>query len=171
MAALWAIPGPILGHGLLSYIMMLIKIPGFSSWLYAEPSPAPNIWVAWLRFAPLVWLVLWPLATLFPRQLEEASKLDGATPWKQFQLHYWPRLWKPTMLLWLAVTLLTLGEISASTLVTTVGFLPLSHHLFQLIHAGADTKVAATALVMVLPVLGVGVLGSVAMHFKNRHSA
>ncbi|HMO36547.1 MAG TPA: hypothetical protein PKA06_10935, partial [Gemmatales bacterium] len=133
MAGLWAIPGPLLGLGLLSYVMLLIRIPGLSPWLYSEPSPWPNIWVAWLRFAPLVWMVLWPLAVLIPRQLEEASRLDGATPWNRFLLHYYPALRRPAWLCLLAVTLLTLGEISASKLVTTPGFLPLSHHLFQLI--------------------------------------
>jgi ABC-type Fe3+ transport system permease subunit len=113
----------------------------------------PNIWIACLRFFPLVWLVLWPMAMLLPKRLEEASWLEGATPWERFCLHYWPVLWKPGLVLMLGVTLLTLGEISASKLVTTPGFLPLSHHLFQVIHAGADTEVAAISLTLLLPAL------------------
>lgn len=155
-AALWAMPGPLLGLGLLSYIQWLIQLPGgsiLSPWLYSEPSPVPNIWIACLRFFPLVWLILWPMAMLLPRRLEETSWLEGATPWERFCLHYWPVLWKPALVLMLGVTLLTLGEISASKLVTTPGFLPLSHHLFQLIHAGADTEVAAISLTLLLPAL------------------
>lgn len=155
-AALWAMPGPLLGLGLLSFIQFLIQLPGgslLSSWLYGEPSPVPNIWIAWLRFFPLVWLVLWPIAMLLPRRLEEACWLEGASPWERFCLHYWPVLWKPALVLMLGGTLLTLGEISASKLVTTPGFLPLSHHVFQLIHAGADTEVAALSLTLLLPAL------------------
>lgn len=155
-AAFWAMPGPLLGLGLLSFIQFLIQLPGgslLSSWLYGEPSPVPNIWIAWLRFFPLVWLMLWPIAMLLPRRLEEACWLEGASPWERFCLHYWPVLWKPALVLMLGGTLLTLGEISASKLVTTPGFLPLSHHVFQLIHAGADTEVAALSLTLLLPAL------------------
>lgn len=155
-ALLWALPGPILGLGLLSVIQWLISTPGgslWSAWLYSEPSPVPNIWSSWLRFLPLAFLALWPMARLIPRQWDEAAWLDGATPWQRLRALYLPRLCRPALGIALGVALLTLGEISASKLVTTPGYLPLSHHLFQQIHAGADTEVAALSLTLLLPVL------------------
>lgn len=170
-ALLWSIPGPLLGLGLLTFIQLLIYLPGLSSWLYSEPSPVPNIWSAWLRFLPLAWLALWPLARLIPTLSEEAAWLEGATPWQRFWLLYWPRLWKPAAGIALAVALLTLGEISASKLVTTPGFLPLSHHLFQQLHAGADTEVAALSIVLCLPALLVALILGVIylLQFRKRH--
>ena len=154
MAILWSMPGPLLGLGLLSLIQLLIQWPGggwLSPWLYSAPSPVPNIWVCTLRFLPLAWLALWPIARQMPQYLEEAAWLEGASPWQRFQLHYWPRLWKPGLAIMLGIALLALGEISASKLVTTPGYLPLSHHVFQQLHAGADTEVAALSLVLLMP--------------------
>lgn len=177
-ALLWAIPGPLLGLALLSFIQFLVQLPGkslWSAWLYSEPSLAPNIWVAWLRFLPIAWLMLWPVARLVPTALEEVAWLEGATPWQRFRLLYWPRLWKASFCIALGIALLTLGEISASKLVTTPGFLPLSHHLFQQLHAGADTEVAALSIVLLLPALfiawivGTGLGWSYLSQFRKRN--
>jgi ABC-type spermidine/putrescine transport system permease subunit II len=58
----------------------------------------------------------------------------------------------------LAIGVLSLGEISASKLVTTPGYTTLSHHIFQQLHSGLDTEVAALALSLMLPVLVIGLL-------------
>lgn len=168
MAILWAMPGPLLGLGLLSLIQLLIQLPGgswLSPWLYSAPSPVPNIWVCTLRFLPLAWLALWPIARQIPQYLEEAAWLEGASPWQRFQLHFWPRLWKPGLAIMLGTALLALGEISASKLVTTPGYLPLSHHVFQQLHAGADTEVAALSLVLLMP--GFAVLAGLLLLWKS----
>ena len=56
--------------------------------------------------------------------------------------------------------MLTLGELSASKIVTTPGFTPLSHHVFQQMHASADAELAALVLVLLCVVMvgGLGVL-------------
>ena len=155
-ALLWSMPGPLIGLGLLSLIQLLIQAPGstfWSAWLYSEPSPVPNIWSGFLRFLPLAWLALWPVARILPREWDEAAWLDGASPWRRFWVLFFPRLIKPTWGIALAVGLLALGEISASKLITTPGYLPLSHHLFQQLHAGADSEVAALSLTLLIPAL------------------
>jgi ABC-type Fe3+ transport system permease subunit len=163
MAILWTIPGPLLGLGLLSLIDLLITMPGgwLSPLLYSDPSPVPNIWVCSLRFLPLAWFALWPVIAQLPEHLEESAWLEGASPWQRFCLHYWSRLWQPGLGVALGVGLLALGEISASKLVTTPGYLPLSHHVFQQLHAGADTEVAALSLVLLIP--GLAVMTAVAI--------
>ncbi|MFT3879789.1 MAG: hypothetical protein QM703_09035 [Gemmatales bacterium] len=164
-ALLWSIPGPLIGLGLLSLIQLLIQSPGgafWSSWLYSEPSPIPNIWSGYLRFLPLAWLALWPVACVLPKEWDEVSWLDGASPWRRFRILFFPRLIFPTWGIALGISLLALGEISASKLITTPGYLPLSHHLFQQLHAGADSEVAALSLTLLFPALisvaGVGML-------------
>lgn len=174
-ALLWALPGPILGLGLLSFIQLLIHWPGgtiWSSWLYSEPSPLPDIWVGCLRFLPLAWLVFWPIVRQLPVQWDEAAWIDGASPWQRLQILYLPRLWRPALIIALGIGLLSLGEISASKLVTTPGYLPLAHHLFQQMHAGADAEVAALSLTLVLPTLlctgGLGLVLLTRSIFQNR---
>jgi len=155
-ALLWSMPGPLLGLGLLSLIQLLVQASGsafWSAWLYSEPSPVPNIWSGFLRFLPLAWLALWPIARILPREWDEAAWLDGASPWRRFRVLFLPRLIKPAWGIALGVGLLALGEISASKLITTPGYLPLSHHLFQQLHAGADSEVAALSLTLLFPAL------------------
>lgn len=175
-ALLWSMPGPLIGMGLLSLIQLLIQSPGgafWSAWLYSEPSPIPNIWSGYLRFLPLAWLALWPMACLLPKEWDEAARLDGASPWRRFRLLFFPRLVMPAWGIALGIALLALGEISAGKLVTTPGYLPLSHHLFQQLHAGADSEVAALSLALLLPTLisvaGAGIVLAISWrHFLKR---
>jgi len=155
-AMLWAIPGPLLDLGLQQVIMTLVQAPGGQFWsaiLYSHPSPLPNVWAAWLRFLPLAWAIIWPVARLIPPAWEELALLDGATAWSRFWTIYWPSLARPVLWLALAVAVLSLGEISASKMITTPGYVPLAHHIFQQLHAGLDGEVAALALTLMLPVL------------------
>ena len=161
-AVLWAMPGPLLGLALLTFLQWLFLLPG-GDWLkplfWSRPSPLPNVWVCLLRFGPIALAVLWPLARQVPRELEEAAALDGAHPWQRFRLVVLPALWQPALWAALVVATLTLGEISASKLVTTPGYTPLAHHVFQQMHAGADTDLAALCLVL----LSVVVVGGMAV--------
>ncbi len=156
VSILWSLPGPIIGLSLLAAIQVLIQLPGghfLSSLLYSEATYLPNIWASWLRYLPIAWLALWPVMQTMPRAWEEEAWLEGASPWRRFVTLLVPHLWKPALLVALGISLLALGEISASKLVTAPGVLPLSHHLFQQLHAGADTEVAALSLVLLLPAL------------------
>jgi iron(III) transport system permease protein len=160
-AVLWSIPGPVLGLGLLTVIQTLIELPGarwLSPWLYSEPSPVPYVWAAWLRLLPLAWAAAWPIARLIPPAWEELAILDGAGPGRILRGIYWPSLARPLLWLALAVAVLSLGEISASKLIVIPGYTPLAHHIFQQLHSGMDTEVAALSLTLMLPVVLVGVV-------------
>ena len=113
----------------------------------------PNIWSGFLRFLPLAWLALWPIARTLPKEWDEAAWVDGASPWQRFWVLFFPMLIRPTWGIAIGVALLALGEISASKLITTPGYLPLSQHLFQQLHAGADSEVAALSLTLLLPAM------------------
>jgi iron(III) transport system permease protein len=161
-AALWATPGPVLGIGWLDMVQHLMSLPGGSVvrlWLYERPSPLPNLWICTARFFPIALAVLWPLVRVLPHELEDSAELDGLGPWRRFVLVILPVLRRPLCWTVLVVAVMALGEISASKIVATPGFTPLAHHLFQQMHASADTELAALALVL----LGVILLGALAV--------
>jgi iron(III) transport system permease protein len=150
-AALWAMPGPILGIGWLDWIQLLMRLPGgdlIRLTCYERPSPLPNLWICTLRFFPIGLAILWPLVRLLPKELEEAAMLDGLGPWRRFFRVLLPALRGPLLWTVLVVGTLTLGEISATKITSTPNFTPLAHHVFQQMHARADTELAALALLM-----------------------
>lgn len=157
-ALLIALPGPLLGLGLLVYIEKLIQLPGLR-WLgpllYDRPSPLPVIWVQVLRFGPLATLMLWPSVRLIPRAHDEDAWLNQAGTLRRFALVYFRPLLGSLLAVALAIGTLALGELSASKLVATPGqqFEPLAHHLFQLMHASADSELAALSLCLLALVL------------------
>lgn len=168
-AILWTLPGPILGIGLLDYILALVQMPcgnWISPWIYSEPSPIPTIWAAWLRFLPLAWLVVWPVIRTIPREWDELARLEGATPWQRFQLHEGAVLIRPSLYIAIGIALLTLGEISATKMVTTPGYLPLSHLVFQQLHSGADAELAALSMTLMMPALFTAMASALFMLFR-----
>ncbi|MBL8821126.1 MAG: iron ABC transporter permease [Planctomycetia bacterium] len=170
-ALLWTLPGPILGIGLLEYILFLIQVPvggWLSPWLYSEPSPVPTMWAAWLRFLPLAWLVIWPMVRTLPREWDDLARLEGATPWQRFRLHEFAVLLKPALVIAFGIALLTLGEISATKMVTTPGYLPLSHLVFQQLHSGADAELAALSLTLMMPALFAAFVTGMVILFRYR---
>jgi ABC-type Fe3+ transport system permease subunit len=160
-AMLLTLPGPLLGLGLLTFLQWLFLLPG-GEWLkplfWSLPSALPNLWICLLRFGPIAMALLWPLLRQVPRELEEAAALDGTRPWERWQFVILPSLGRPATWAMLVVATLTMGEISASKLVTTPGYTPLAHHVFQQMHAGADTELAALCLVLLAGVLLGGLL-------------
>ncbi len=161
-AIFWALPGPVVGIGLLQAIEWLIDLPGgerLEPLLYSRPSPWPHVWVCGLRFFPIAVAALWPLVRLFPAELEEIAILDGLTPWQRLRRVILPVMATPVLWAALGVAILTLGEISATKILETPDFKLLAKHVFELMHSSADTEVAAVCLVW----LGVVGLGSAAV--------
>jgi ABC-type Fe3+ transport system permease subunit len=153
---LWSIPGPIVGLGVLACILQLLEMPGHQIWsklLYTVPSPLPNVWVVLIRYVPIAWLVIWPVARLLPREWDEVAYLDGAGPWQRLSRVYWPNLAGPIVWVGLGIGLLSLGEISGSKLVRIPGFLPISQLIFEKMHAAKDTEVAALSLMLLIIIL------------------
>jgi ABC-type Fe3+ transport system permease subunit len=148
-AVLAAAPGPVLGVGLLDAFQLLFALPGgglLKPLLYSRPSPLPNVWICTLRVGPLALAALWPRVRLVPRELEEVAALDGVGP-AGFVARVLLRLLAgPVAWAALAAGVLAVGELSGGKLVTTPGYLPLAQHVFQMLHAGTDTSLAALCL-------------------------
>ncbi len=157
-AALWAIPGPLLGIGLLEVMHVLFELPGGDgarAILWDQPSPLPNLWACLLRLLPVALAILWPLVRVVPAQLEEQAQLDGLGPARRFVRLILPLFRGPLVWTMLVVGVLSLGELSAGKLVAPPGFRPFSHHVFLWMHSGADTELASLCLVLLL-VVGAG---------------
>lgn len=159
---LLALPGPIVGVGLLATIQFLLPLP-LPAWvgdaLYYRPSPLPVLWVQLLRVTPMAWLLLWPSVRTVPLAMDEEVRLSGGRPLRHFRLVYWGQRWPALLAVAAAGATLALGEISASKLVATPGHLPLAHHLFLLMHASADAELASVGLGLLL-LVAAGALGS-----------
>jgi iron(III) transport system permease protein len=150
-------PGPVVGLGLKAAIERLVdaedwvlKRTGFAptfppvrSALYNQPSPAPAGWAAVVRLFPIAVAVIWPAVRAVPRDLLEAAKLDGVGPWRYVLV---PLTGPAAVRAALAVAALALGEVSAGKLVEPPGRPVYVLRLFDQMHYGADSTVAALCL-------------------------
>jgi iron(III) transport system permease protein len=160
-AVIWAMPGAVLGVGLLAAIQWLLNLDPsglVAAVLWERPSPLPNLWLCLLRFLPVGLVALAPIMRLLPTQLEESAELDGATPVQRFTRVILPILRIPLLWTMLGVGVLSLGELAGSKLASTPGFKTLAQHVFEQMHYGADAELASLCLVLLTLVLAGGVL-------------
>jgi len=161
LAAAWALPGPVVGFGLKDTIQWLLDRMDTSSLLgditaralWYGPSPLPILWIYVIRFFPFALAMLWPVVRLMPREFIESARLDGARPGQELRHVIFPLCWRPCLLAALAVTVLSLGEISASKLVETPGWDTLVHVIFDRMHYGVGNELAALCLLLLIVVL------------------
>jgi iron(III) transport system permease protein len=177
LAAAWALPGPVVGFGLKDTIQWLLdhmetssSIGDFTARaLWYGPSPLPILWIYVIRFFPFALAMLWPAVRLMPREFMESARMDGARPGQEFRQVICPLCWRPCLLAALAVTVLSLGEISASKLVETPGWDTLVHVIFDRMHYGVGNELAALCLLLLIVVLvGATIVLMVARLLANR---
>lgn len=150
-------PGPVVGLGLKDAIAGLVDaeawvlaraglsptFPPLRSLLYDQPSPVPAGWAAVVRLFPVAVAVIWPAVRAVPRDLLEAARLDGVGEWRYVLL---PLTGPAAVRAALAVAALALGEVSASKLVNPPFRTAYILRLFDLMHYGAESTVAALCL-------------------------
>ncbi len=161
-AAAWALPAPIVGLGLKETINRLMELedlvrgPGVAAaTLYDGPSLLPLIWVSLLRYFPCALAVLWPAVRLVPRELLDAARVDGALPSAELLGVLGPLCGGAFLRAWLAVGVLSLGELGAGKLVETPGASTFAHVVFDQMHYGVPAVTAALCLVL-LALVGAG---------------
>ncbi len=172
LAAGWALPGPMAGFGLKDTIIGVLDGVDWSSLgrnfaseiLWTGPSPVPILWIYLIRFFPFALAMLWPIVRLMPREFMESARLDGARPDQEFRHVVFPLSRGVFLLTALAVTVLCLGEISASKLVETPGYDTLVHVIFDRMHYGVGNDLAALCLLLLVVVL----LGGIAVAIVAR---
>ena len=116
--------------------------------LYQGPSLLPALWAAGLRTFPYALALLWPAVRLVPAELAEAARADGATPFWELRHAVWPLAAPAFGRAALAVTVLSLGELSAGKLVATPGGETFAHEVFKRMHYGVTNHLAALCLVL-----------------------
>jgi ABC-type Fe3+ transport system permease subunit len=121
--------------------------------LYYGPSLLPVLWIQAIRFFPAAVAVLWPGVRQLPRDLLDAAEVDRATAWQQFRLVIVPLNATAWARAGLAVGVLSLGELSASKLVSTPGAPTFAHEVFAQMHYGVGNDVAALCLLLLAIVL------------------
>ncbi len=153
-------PGPVVGLGLIDAIAGLVDaeewvlnrvgvhptFPPLKSALFDQPLPFASAWAAVVRLFPVAAAVIWPTVRAVPRDLLEAAKLDGRGRVGEWRLVLIPLTSPAAIRAMLAVAALALGEVSASKLVEPPGRPSYILRLFDLMHYGAESTVAALCL-------------------------
>ena len=156
-------PGPLLGIGLKQVINVAMdseesllellglrpEFPPLRSLLYEQPSPIPAAWAMMIRMFPVAVVMIWPSLRLIPQELLDAAKLDGLSFAGTWRLVILPLTGTAAMRALVAITALNLGELSASKLVNPPARTIFIHRIFDQMHYGADSTVAALCLMQV----------------------
>ena len=174
MALCWAMPGPVIGIGLKETINLLMVgeeavlgrsernpfslVPSLRELLYDGPSLLPVLWAVLLRFFPCAVAILWPVIRLVPAELRDAARVDGAKPRDELRFVIWPLGTAACLRAGLAVGVLSLGELSAGKLVETPGSQTFAHKVFEQMHYGVTSELAALCLVLLATVVGSAML-------------
>jgi ABC-type spermidine/putrescine transport system permease subunit II len=119
--------------------------------LYELSTPLPVLWAHVSRLFPYAVAIVWPAVRDVPRDLREAARADGATPWAEFRRVVWPAARGAVGTAVVAVAALALGELAASKLVQVPGRLTFAQELFSQMHYGSTATTAALALVQLAP--------------------
>jgi iron(III) transport system permease protein len=153
-------PGPIIGFGLKELIQQLVgweqtafqqlgvspEFPPLRSMLYDQPSPIPGAWASAVRFFPLAMLLAAAALRTIPEELWELSAQSGFGIWKRWRILIYPLTGGMASRSVLLISALTLGEVSASKLVNPPFYSNAILRLFDQMHYGADSTVAALCL-------------------------
>ncbi len=151
-------PGPLVGLGLLDLIRALVDaeawlltsldlaptFPPVRSLLYDQPSAVPAAWAAIVRFFPVAVIVLTPAVRSVPRDLLDAAALDGLGTWGLVEI---PLTAPAAGRAILAVAALALGEVSAGKIVNPPFRAVYILRVFDQMHYGAESSVAALCLI------------------------
>ncbi len=155
----WITPAALVGLGLKTAIGWLVSVedailgpdaafPPVRSLLYDQPSPLPEVWAYVIRFFPIAVAMLWPAVRNIPRELLDVATLDGGQRaiWRGA---VWPWVRWAFVCAAAAVTILSLGEVIASKLAQAPGRQSFIQELFNAMHYGADSTVAALCLLQI----------------------
>lgn len=154
----WILPGPLIGFGLKEIILYIVEVrPAglLSRMLYFGPSPAPVLWANVIRFLPFGMAILWPMVRMIPNEIRESAQLEGARPGRMLISIYFPLTLSPCLKAFLAVSVLSLGELGAGKIVETPDYRVFAHEIFEQMHYGVTNELAGLCLVL-LGMVGLG---------------
>ncbi|MGB2987622.1 MAG: ABC transporter permease subunit [Phycisphaerae bacterium] len=138
-----AIPAPILGMGMIR----LFNRPGLAGWLYDSPAILTAAYV--FRFLPIAVILLIPAVRAIPLECELAAKVDGCTELAVWRRIVWPQCMHTVLVTMFIVTVLAIGELPCSLLVTPPGFITVGARFFSLVHYGMYPDAAMLCLLSI----------------------
>lgn len=161
----FAIPGPLLGI----WIIKCLNHPPDSlfaplTWCYDHTILAPAL-AQFLRALPLATLLLAAQFASLPQDVLDSATSEGAN-WRQQLLSIalpwcWPAVTAATCM----AMIVSLSDLAATLLVVPPGVSPLSVRIFGLLHYGAEDRVSALCLMLVL---AFGIVVTVASQLVRR---
>jgi len=138
---LWLVPGVLLG--VLS--IFVFNRPPLTA-IY--PGSGVVVLALALRYLALGWQgARWTGQTLDP-ELEDAARLDGATPWQRLRWVRGPQIALPLATTWYVVYLLALWDVETILLIVPPGGETLALRIFNLLHYGHNAQVDALCLIL-----------------------
>ncbi len=164
LAAVLAVPGPVIGQGLKVVMGMILDVLPFrvvEDALWNGPSPLPVIWADLIRFLPCGVALLWPAVRLMPDELLDAARVDGAGPTQILRHLIVPLFALAGLWAMLAVAVLSFEELGTSKLVCTPGWPTFTPEVISRMHE-PNTHLYALCLIMLGVVAVAGTLVGVA---------
>ncbi len=142
-AAVLALPGPLLGRGLI----VMLNHPEWP-WLYHlyDASILAPMLAAALRAWPLALALAWVALRDVERRQWQAAALDGASSWKILRSIVVPQILRPCAVVWLLAFSLATGELAATLLVIPPGMETTATRVANLMHTGLREKEAVLCL-------------------------
>lgn len=135
------IPGVLLGIGLI----VVFNHPG-TRFFYQSAGIVVLAFV--IRYLALGWHAVAQTLRGLDRDLADAAKLEGASPWQRFRLVYWPQASSRLAGAWYLVFLLCLWDVESMILVTPPGGETVALRVFNLLHYGHNAQVNALCLTL-----------------------
>ena len=146
----FAIPGPLLGV----WIIRCLNQPTDSwlwplTWCYDRTILAPVL-AQFLRTLPLTTLIVGAQFASLPQDVLDSARSEGAGWWRQLSSVALPWCWPAVAASACMAMIVSLGDLAATLLVVPPGVSPLSVRIFGLLHYGAEDRVSALCLMLVL---------------------
>jgi len=146
LSAALALPGPLVALGII--FLLNRDLPGLTT-LYDQTLLAP--WLALIvRTLPWTTLVLWFAVRSVPKDVLDAAAIDGAGSARRLVRIVLPLRRGALLLAWLVAFVLSVGDMAFTVIVLPPGVETISVRIFRLIHAAADSEVAAVCLMLLL---------------------
>ena len=151
----FAIPGPLLGVWIIGWL----NHPGDSmlwplTWCYDHTILAPVL-AQFLRALPLATLIVGAQFASLPQDVLDSARSDGAGWWRQLTSIALPWSWPAVAAAGCMAMIVAMGDLAATLLVVPPGVSPLSVRIFGLLHYGAEDRVSALCLMLMLVLGGV----------------
>ena len=155
----FVVPGPFVG---LALIWLLNRDNAVLAWLYDDTVFAPCLAMS-IRCFPFVYLIVWYGLCSTSTAILDAAAIDGADRWRLFWHVLLPSLTPSLVCAVLVGLAVCVGEVSASILVMPPGVTTVSTEIFQLIHYGADDRLAGLCLSCLAVFLLLSLIAGVAL--------